>query len=82
VFVVNELVQYYGPDGKLITESLKDYTRKRIPRELAIYKHKSRSRGLEVWKGSTVKIFWTPVFTGVTTFCRCFRVEKSRILSK
>ena len=27
VHVVNERVQYYGPDGKLITESLKDYTR-------------------------------------------------------
>lgn len=27
VYVVNERVQYYGPDGKLITESLKDYTR-------------------------------------------------------
>jgi type I restriction enzyme R subunit len=27
VYVVNERVQYYGPDGQLITESLKDYTR-------------------------------------------------------
>jgi type I restriction enzyme R subunit len=27
VYVVNERVQYYGPDGRLITESLKDYTR-------------------------------------------------------
>ena len=27
VSVVAERVQYYGPDGKLITESLKDYTR-------------------------------------------------------
>ena len=26
VYVVNERVQYIGPDGKLITESLKDYT--------------------------------------------------------
>lgn len=30
VSVVNERVQYYGPDGKLITESLIDYTRKNI----------------------------------------------------
>jgi type I restriction enzyme, R subunit len=35
VYVVNERVQYYGPDGKLITESLKDYTRKSILREYA-----------------------------------------------
>ena len=27
VYVVNERVQYYGVNGKLITESLKDYTR-------------------------------------------------------
>lgn len=27
VHVVSERVQYYGPDGKLITESLRDYTR-------------------------------------------------------
>jgi type I restriction enzyme R subunit len=30
VYVVAERVQYYGKDGKLITESLKDYTRHRI----------------------------------------------------
>ena len=30
VHVVNERVQYYGPSGKLITESLKDYTRIQI----------------------------------------------------
>ena len=30
VQVVSERVQYYGNDGKLITESLKDYTRKAI----------------------------------------------------
>lgn len=30
VYVVNERVQYYGNDGKLITESLKDYTRIQI----------------------------------------------------
>jgi len=30
VYVVAERVQYYGPDGKLITESLKDYTRKAV----------------------------------------------------
>src|SRR5690606_28595448 len=30
VTVINERIQYYGADGKLITESLKDYTRKNI----------------------------------------------------
>lgn len=35
VSVVNERVQYYGKDGKLITESLKDYSRKNITKEFA-----------------------------------------------
>jgi type I restriction enzyme, R subunit len=35
VFVVAERVQYVGPDGALITESLKDYTRKRVTEEFA-----------------------------------------------
>lgn len=35
VFVINERVQYYGPDGKLITESLRDYTKKSVLREFA-----------------------------------------------
>jgi len=30
VYVVSQRVQYYGPEGKLITESLKDYTRKAV----------------------------------------------------
>jgi type I restriction enzyme R subunit len=33
--VVAERVQYYGPDGTLITESLKDYTKKTVRREYA-----------------------------------------------
>lgn len=33
VMVVAERVQYYGPDGRLITESLKDYTRKKVSEE-------------------------------------------------
>jgi len=33
VYVVSERVQYYGADGKLITESLKDYTRKAVRKE-------------------------------------------------
>lgn len=35
VSVVNERVQYYGKDGKLITESLKDYSKKNIENEFA-----------------------------------------------
>ena len=35
VYVIAERVQYYGPDGKLITESLKDYTRKAVRKEYA-----------------------------------------------
>lgn len=35
VMVVKERVQYYGNDGKLITESLKDYTRNSIQKEYA-----------------------------------------------
>lgn len=33
--IVAERVQYYGPDGKLITESLRDYTRERVQRQFA-----------------------------------------------
>ncbi|MEP1890163.1 MAG: DEAD/DEAH box helicase family protein, partial [Cyclobacteriaceae bacterium] len=35
VTVAHERVQYYGPDGRLITESLKDYSRKNIKKEYA-----------------------------------------------
>jgi type I restriction enzyme R subunit len=35
VEVAHERVQYYGSDGKLITESLKDYTRKNIAKEFS-----------------------------------------------
>lgn len=35
VRVVAERVQYYNPDGKLVAESLKDYTRKTVTQEFA-----------------------------------------------
>ena len=35
VHVVNERVQYYGKDGKLITESLKDYSRNNLINEFS-----------------------------------------------
>lgn len=34
-YIVAERVQYYGPEGKLITESLKDYTRQTVRRDYA-----------------------------------------------
>ena len=39
VYVIAERVQYYGPDGKLITESLKDYTRKAVRKEYTSLDH-------------------------------------------
>ncbi len=50
VFVVRERVQYYGPDGKLITESLKDYTRKNVRKEYA-----SLDDFLRKWNGAEKK---------------------------
>ena len=44
VYLVAERVQYYGPDGKLITESLKDYTRKNVHQLYA-----SLDQFLETW---------------------------------
>ncbi|NON23383.1 type I restriction-modification enzyme R subunit C-terminal domain-containing protein, partial [Klebsiella pneumoniae] len=35
VHVIAERVQYYGPDGKLITESLRDYTRSCVEKQFA-----------------------------------------------
>jgi len=35
VYVVAERVQYYGPEGKLITESLKDYIRSAVRKDYA-----------------------------------------------
>lgn len=37
VSVVNERVQYYGKDGKLITESLKDYSRKNLEKSFHLW---------------------------------------------
>jgi len=39
VYVISERVQYYGPDGKLITESLKDYTRKAVRKDYQSLDH-------------------------------------------
>lgn len=50
VMVVSERVQYYGPEGKLITESLKDYTRRRVSAEFA-----SLDDFLRTWSGAERK---------------------------
>ena len=50
VCVVSERVQYYGDDGKLITESLRDFTKKRILKEYA-----SLDDFLRYWKASEKK---------------------------
>ena len=50
VFVEREQVQYIGDDGKLITESLRDFTKKRILKEYA-----SLDNFLRQWKKSQKK---------------------------
>ncbi|MBD3276614.1 MAG: DEAD/DEAH box helicase, partial [Candidatus Marinimicrobia bacterium] len=50
VMVINERIQYYGDDGKLITESLKDYSRNRILDE-----YESLEAFLRRWKESDRK---------------------------
>jgi len=50
VFVVAERVQYYGPDGKLITESLKDYTKNAVRKE-----YQSLDDFLRRWKSAEKK---------------------------
>ena len=49
-WVVAERVQYYGKDGKLITESLKDYTKRTIRQEF-----KSLDEFLRHWKSAEKK---------------------------
>ena len=50
VSVANERVQYYGAGGKLITESLKDYTKKNIEKE-----YTSMDAFIQKWKSSDNK---------------------------
>lgn len=50
VSVANERVQYYGKDGKLITESLKDYTRSNIKSE-----YKSLDAFIQKWQTAESK---------------------------
>jgi type I restriction enzyme R subunit len=50
VSVVAERVQYYDKDGKLITESLKDYTRKKVKEE-----YRSLDSFLKTWRKAEQK---------------------------
>lgn len=50
VIVLNERVQYYGNDGKLITESFKDYTRKTLRKS-----YQSLHNFLRKWNSSERK---------------------------
>ena len=50
VKLLNQRVQYYGDDGKLVTESLKDYSRKKINE-----KYSSLDDFLRHWKDSEKK---------------------------
>lgn len=50
VHISAERVQYYGPEGKLITESLKDYTRKAVRKDYA-----SLGDFLRRWKSPEAK---------------------------
>ncbi len=50
VYIVSERIQYHGDDGKLITESLRDFTKKRILKEYA-----SLDDFLRQWKASEKK---------------------------
>lgn len=50
VSVVGERVQYYGPEGKLITESLKDYTRTTVRKD-----YSSLDDFLRSWSGAERK---------------------------
>lgn len=51
VTVVAERVQYYGPNGKLITESLRDYTRKAVRKEFS-----TLDVFLQKWTGAAQKL--------------------------
>lgn len=51
VYVVNERVQYYGNDGKLITESLKDFTRIQINKRFS-----SLDNFLQTWNAADKKL--------------------------
>lgn len=52
VRVINERVQYLGVDGKIITESLKDYTKKHVTKN-----YQSLEKFLTIWNAADKKKF-------------------------
>lgn len=67
VYVMDERVQYYGPDGRLITESIRDYTRVCVTKQFA-----SLDEFLRKWSDADQKkaiikeleeegVFWEPL---------------------
>lgn len=50
VKIINERVQYLGTDGKIITESLKDYTKNNVTK-----RYKSLEKFLNTWNNSAKK---------------------------
>jgi type I restriction enzyme R subunit len=67
VMIVNERIQYHGPDGSLITQSMHDYTRGRIEKEFAslddfVRKWKSAERKRAVIEElATHGVMWEPL---------------------
>ena len=50
VYVVAQRVQYYGPEGKLITESIRDYTRSKVQKD-----YQSLDHFLKTWTSAERK---------------------------
>lgn len=55
VYVVAERVQYYGPDGKLVTESIKDFTRRTVRKDYSTAHDFLRRWGSEQRKAAILK---------------------------
>jgi len=67
VYVMDERVQYYGPDGKLITESMRDYTRACVTKQFASLDDFLRKWSDADQKKAIIKqleeegVFWEPL---------------------
>lgn len=70
VTVAAERVQYFDPDGRLITESLKDYTRQAVKKEFA-----SLDEFLTTWNGEEKKQAIIQELTGQGVFLEALADE-------
>ncbi len=67
LYVMDERVQYYGPDGKLITESMRDYTRACVTKQFASLDDFLRKWSDADQKKAIIKqleeegVFWEPL---------------------